>query len=105
MPRDHSPFVRVDTNTGLVHAGGYTGDGVVLARVAAQTVADALVTPGADTAFTRLAFFQHLGRRWEPEPARWLGINAGLALASRADAAESRGRQSRATTWLGRLLD
>jgi hypothetical protein len=104
MPRDRSPFVRVDAESGLASAGGYTGDGVVLARVAGQTLADAIVTPGADTAFTRLPFFQHAGRRWECEPARWLGINAGLNLATMADRREGQGRTSRAAALLDRLL-
>jgi len=40
MPRDHSPFVRVDYESGLASAGGYTGDGVVLTHVAATALAD-----------------------------------------------------------------
>jgi glycine/D-amino acid oxidase-like deaminating enzyme len=104
MPRDHEPFVRVNAETGLASAGGYTGDGVVLARVAGQTLADAIVTPGTDTAFTRLPFFQHTGRRWEFEPVRWLGINAGLNLATMADRREGQGRTSRAAPLLERLL-
>jgi hypothetical protein len=39
------------------------------------------------------------------EPLRWLGINAGLALAARADRADERGRQSRANDWLERLVN
>jgi hypothetical protein len=39
---------------------------------------------------------QHRSRRWEPEPLRWLGINAGLRAMSLADAEEDRsGRASR----------
>jgi hypothetical protein len=30
----------------------------------------------------------HRSRRWEPEPLRWLGVNAGLRAMSFADAEE-----------------
>lgn len=30
----------------------------------------------------------HRSPAWEPEPLRWLGVNAGLVLARSADAAE-----------------
>jgi glycine/D-amino acid oxidase-like deaminating enzyme len=104
MPRDHSPFAVTDAQTGLARAGGYTGDGVVLARVAAQALADGIVSPGVATTFSTLPFVQHRSRRWEPEPLRWLGVNAGLALAEQADRTEARGLPSRAATWLDRLL-
>jgi glycine/D-amino acid oxidase-like deaminating enzyme len=106
MPRDHSPYVRVDYATGMASAGGYTGDGVVLSRVAATALADLITQPGTETDFTRLSFVQHSGRRWEFEPFRWLGINAGLALAVWADRVETKhGRTSRAGRWLDRLVD
>lgn len=106
MARDHSPFVRVDYESGLASAGGYTGDGVVLSHVSATALADLLVRRDADTAFTRLPFVQHQGRRWEVEPLRWLGINTGLGLAGWADRVEERhGRTSRASSLLNRLVD
>ena len=36
----------------------------------------------------RPEFDQHRSRRWEPEPLRWLGVNAGLRLATLADREE-----------------
>ena len=106
MPRDHSPFVRVDYESGLASAGGYTGDGVVLTHVAATALADLLTSPDVETAHTRLSFVQHEGRRWEFEPLRWLGINAGLGLATWADRVEERhGRVSRASSLLDRLFE
>jgi glycine/D-amino acid oxidase-like deaminating enzyme len=105
MPRDHSPFVRVDFATGMASAGGYTGDGVVLSHVAATALADLLTAPDTETEFTRLPFVQHEGKRWEFEPLRWLGINAGLGLATWADHVEGRhGRVSRASAMLDRLF-
>lgn len=106
MPRDHSPFVRVNYQSGMASAGGYTGDGVVLSHVAATALADLLTAPDIETAHTRLTFVQHEGRRWEFEPLRWLGINAGLGLAAWTDRVEERrGRVSRAGALLDRLLN
>lgn len=105
MPRDLSPSVVVDYASGLASAGGYTGDGVVLSRVAANALADLITAPDETTEFTTLPFVQHRGRRWEPEPLRWLGINTGLVLASWADRHEARrDGESRASRLLDRLL-
>ena len=105
MPRDHSPSVVVDLGTGLASAGGYTGDGVVLSHVCATALADLLTAPEQDTDHTRLPFVQHPRRRWEFEPLRWLGINAGLSLATWSDHHERRwGSESRANVLLERLM-
>ncbi len=105
MPRDQMPSVIVDHESGLAHAGGYTGDGVVLSYVSANALADLITSPQRTTAYTQLPFVGHLGRKWEFEPWRWLGINAGLGLATWADHHESRrGVTSRASHLLDRLL-
>ena len=105
LPRDGSPSVRVDFETGLASAGGYTGDGVVLSHVAATAMADLLTQPDLETEFTRLPFVHHRSRRWEYEPFRWIGVNVGLGLASWADRVEERrGVRSRASHLLDRLL-
>ena len=83
ISRDWHPSVGYDPSTGMGHAGGYVGDGVALSNLAGRTLAD-LVT-ARDTALTRLPWVQHRSRRWEPEPLRWLGVNAGLQLANLAD--------------------
>ena len=47
----------------------------------------------------------HRSPRWEPEPLRWLGINAGLWAMKLADRSEARhGRPSRVAGAMGRLL-
>ena len=105
MPRDKFPSVRVDHATGLASAGGYTGDGVTLSYVCAQALADLIVSPSETTEFSSLPFVNRPGRRWEIEPLRWIGINAGIALATWADHSErSTGRDSRASRWLQRLM-
>jgi glycine/D-amino acid oxidase-like deaminating enzyme len=83
ISRDWHPGVGYDPSTGVGYAGGYVGDGVALSNLAGRTLAD-LVT-ARDTALTHLPWVQHRSRRWEPEPLRWLGVNAGLQLATLAD--------------------
>jgi glycine/D-amino acid oxidase-like deaminating enzyme len=106
MARDQSPSVIVDYESGLASAGGYTGDGVVMTRIAANALADLMVAPDVETEFTVLPFVQHRGPNWEIEPLRWLGINTALAAAIGADRAESKGNSnSRAARLLERLLN
>ena len=93
ITRDWAASVGLDRTSGLGWAGGYVGDGVATTNLAGRTLAD-LVT-GADSDLTTLPWVQHRSRRWEPEPLRWLGINAGLRAMSLADAEEDRsGRPS-----------
>ena len=86
IARDWHPGVGYDPSTGMGHAGGYVGDGVALTNLAGRTLADLVTT--RDTALTRLPWVQHRSRKWEPEPLRWLGVNAGLKLANLADQEE-----------------
>jgi glycine/D-amino acid oxidase-like deaminating enzyme len=105
MARDQSPSVLVDYQRGVASAGGYTGDGVVMSYVAANALADLLTAPDVATNYTTLPFVQHHGKRWAPEPFRWLGINTALGAASWADRVEARTQhESRAGRWLERLL-
>ena len=77
VPRDWCASVGLDRSTGLGWAGGYVGDGVATTNLAGRTLAD-LVT-GADSEITRLPWVGHRSPPWEPEPLRWLGVNAGPA--------------------------
>ncbi len=86
IARDWHASVRYDPATGLGSAGGYVGDGVAASNLAGRTLAD-LVT-GRRTPLTALPWVNHRSPRWEPEPLRWLGVNAGLRLATAADAQE-----------------
>jgi glycine/D-amino acid oxidase-like deaminating enzyme len=103
IPRDWHPSVGLDPDTGLAWAGGYVGDGVALSNLAGRTLAD--LVQHRDTALTRLPWVGHRWPRWEPEPLRWLGVNAGIRLVGAADAAEARtGRSSWQTAVFSRLL-
>ena len=103
ISRDWFASCGLDARTGLAWAGGYVGDGVATTNLAGRTLAD-LVT-GSTSELTALPWVNHRSRRWEPEPLRWLGANAGLAVMSSADAREARsGRPARRAQLMGRYV-
>lgn len=92
--RDWWCFARHDRASGIAAAGGYVGDGVGTTNLSGRTLAD-LIT-GVDSPLVRLPWVGHQGRKWEPEPLRWLGINSMVRLPISADASEERtGRPAR----------
>jgi glycine/D-amino acid oxidase-like deaminating enzyme len=84
IARDWSPSVGLDRSSGLAWAGGYVGDGVAASNLAGRTLTDLVLR--RDSELTALPWVGHRGRRWEPEPLRWLGINAALGWVRAADA-------------------
>jgi glycine/D-amino acid oxidase-like deaminating enzyme len=86
IPRDWCASVGIDTSTGIGWAGGYVGDGVSTANLAGRTLRDLIM--GEESSLTQLPWVGHQSRRWEPEPLRWLGINAGLQTMTLADTEE-----------------
>lgn len=86
IPRDWCASVGLDRRTGLAHAGGYVGDGVATTNLAGRTLRDLVL--GHDTDLVRLPWVDHRSPQWEPEPLRWLGINAGLRATVLADVEE-----------------
>jgi glycine/D-amino acid oxidase-like deaminating enzyme len=94
VPRDWCASVGFDRKSGVGWAGGYVGDGVSTTNLAGRTLRDLVL--GAETDLTALPWVGHRSPRWEPEPARWLGLNAGLRAMMLADAEERiTGRPSR----------
>ena len=87
ISRDWCASVGLDRATGLGWAGGYVGDGVSTTNLAGRTLRDLIL--GDDTELTRLPWVGHRSPMWEPEPLRWLGINAGLRTMGLADAEEA----------------
>jgi glycine/D-amino acid oxidase-like deaminating enzyme len=90
VPRDWCATVSLDRATGLGWAGGYTGHGVAASNLAGHTLADLVL--GQRTPRTELPWVDHRSRRWEPEPARWLGVRglyASYRLADRLERGES----------------
>ena len=103
IPRDWHSSVGLDPKSGLAWAGGYVGDGVTTSNLAGRTLAD-LIT-GQDSELTTLPWVDHHSRDWEPEPLRWLGVNAGVAAARWSDGSENRrGRPSRLAGAMSRLI-
>ena len=103
VPRDWHAGVGLDRDTGFAWGGGYVGDGVTTSNLAGRTLADLIV--GADTDLTALPWVGHRSRKWEPEPLRYLGVNAGRKVMDSADRMETRtGRQSSMAKAFGRFL-
>jgi len=104
VARYWSTSVTFDRHRGMATAGGYVGDGVTTSYLAGCTLADLLV--GLNTDRTTLPFVGHVSPRWEPEPLRWLGVNAGLVAAKVGDRSEAlTGRPSRVATILNRMVE
>jgi glycine/D-amino acid oxidase-like deaminating enzyme len=103
VPRDWFASVGLDRTTGLGWAGGYVGDGVATSNLAGRTLAD-LITKH-DSELTALPWVNHHSRQWEPEPLRWVGVNAGVRVMSSADGVEGRtGKTSLRAKAFSRLL-
>lgn len=101
-PRDWYSSVGLDRATGMAWAGGYVGDGVSTTNLAGRTLCDLI--RGEQTELTRLPWVDHRSPRWEPEPLRWLAVNAALKAMGSADDVETRtGRPSRRAVWVKRL--
>jgi glycine/D-amino acid oxidase-like deaminating enzyme len=99
VPRDWCASVGFDARTRTGSAGGYVGDGVSTTNLAGRTLRDLAL--GLDTDLTALPWVGHRSPQWEPEPARWLGINAGLRAMMLADAEE---RTTRRPSRIARLV-
>jgi glycine/D-amino acid oxidase-like deaminating enzyme len=102
VARDWAAAVHCDRDSGLCWAGGYAGEGVAAANLAARTLRDLIL--GRDTELARLPWVGHHARGWEPEPLRWLAVQAVYGGFRAADAVEDRtGRPSRLATAAGVL--
>lgn len=88
VPRDWCATVDLDHGTGLGEAGGYVGSGLTTTNLAGRTLADLVLH--RDTEVTRLPWVGRRVRPWEPEPLRWLGVQAMYTLYRAADRREAR---------------
>ena len=86
VARDWHAAATFDPATRIAWAGGYVGDGLSTTNLAGRTLAD-LIT-GEASELVRLPWVNHRSPRWEPEPLRFLGANAGLVATTLADAEE-----------------
>jgi glycine/D-amino acid oxidase-like deaminating enzyme len=102
IPRDWHAGVGLGPD-GVGWAGGYVGDGVATSNLAGRTLAALIL--GRDDPLVELPWVGHRSRRWEPEPLRWLLVNAGLRLMTLADEEERfSGRPSVVAASLARFL-
>ncbi|MDR0344867.1 MAG: FAD-binding oxidoreductase [Nocardiopsaceae bacterium] len=103
IPRDWYPHVAYHPGTGMAVSGGYVGDGVATANLGGRTLAEMIT--GRRTELVKLPWAQSASPGWEPEPLRWLGVNAGTAIFALGDRNEARsGRPSRLPAAFWRLL-
>jgi glycine/D-amino acid oxidase-like deaminating enzyme len=102
VSRDWCPTVGLDTLTGLGYAGGYVGEGVAAANLAARTLRDLVLK--RETDLTRLPWVGNPARDWEPEPLRFIGARGIYTLYRMADRQERRSeRQSRIAAVANRI--
>jgi glycine/D-amino acid oxidase-like deaminating enzyme len=100
VPRDWYCSVGLDRSTGIGWAGGYVGDGVGTTNLAGRTLCDLITGTASD--LTDLPWVDHRSRRWEPEPLRWIGINAMVRLPVGADRYEH--EHQRPERWRSAIL-
>jgi glycine/D-amino acid oxidase-like deaminating enzyme len=103
VPRDWHASVWHDRRTGIAYAGGYVGDGLSTTNLAGRTLAE-LIT-GDRTELSALPWVGHVSPRWEREPLRFAGANAGLLAMGAADLEERvTGRPSLAARLMAPLI-
>jgi glycine/D-amino acid oxidase-like deaminating enzyme len=101
--RDWYSSVGLDRDTGVAWAGAYVGDGVATTNLAGRTLRDLILDQQSD--LIHLPWVNHVSKLWEPEPLRWLGVNAALKAMASADHQEARtGRPARRATLVKRLI-
>ena len=100
VPRDWHPSVGFDRANGHAWAGSYVGDGVATSNLAARILRNLILR--RDEPINDLPIVDHHSPRWEPEPLRWLGVNAGLLAARLGDVEE---RLTRHPSHISRLLE
>jgi glycine/D-amino acid oxidase-like deaminating enzyme len=103
IPRDWYTSCGFDRGSGRAWASGYVGDGVGTTNLAGRTLRDLIL--GQTTELTALPWVGHKSPLWEPEPLRWLAVNAAMKAMASADSYEERtGKRSRRATLVKRLI-
>jgi len=103
IARDWWASCNFDPTTGLGSSGGYVGDGVGTAHLGGKTLAHLITETQSE--LTTLPWVNHVSRKWEPEPLRWIGANLGLQVMQRADSYEQKtGKNSRSAAYMSRML-
>ncbi|MFC1797039.1 NAD(P)/FAD-dependent oxidoreductase [Pseudomonadota bacterium] len=103
VSRSLQPSMHFQAGAQLAWAGGFFGNGVGATHLAGQTLADLVTGRDTDRVHTPWVNPPQAGRKWEPEPLRWLGIKTARKLRHMADRAEY--RNSRFTPLITGALD
>jgi len=86
ITRDWEPYLQWNRAKGFARLGGYAGDGVTMSYLAAKILAHEILEK--PNGLRNLHFVNRKIRRWEPEPIRYLGVNALVKLSAIADREE-----------------
>jgi len=81
LTRKWQAYLNFDQTTGRAEIGGYVGDGVTLSYLVAKTLAEKM----SNIKTANLPFIDQGIGRWEPEPIRYLAVNAGFKATVLAD--------------------
>jgi glycine/D-amino acid oxidase-like deaminating enzyme len=81
LTRRWQSYLDFDLRTGQAAIGGYVGDGVTLSYLVSKTLAKKIC--GQETA--NLPFIDQKIGKWEPEPFRYIAVNAGFKASMAAD--------------------
>ena len=81
LTRRWQAYLNFDHTTGRAEIGGYVGDGVTLSYLVAKTLAEKM----SNVKTANLPFIDQRIGRWEPEPIRYLAVNAGFKATVLAD--------------------
>jgi glycine/D-amino acid oxidase-like deaminating enzyme len=81
LTRRWQAYLNFDRATGRAEIGGYVGDGVTLSYLVAKTLAEKM----SNIKTANLPFIDQGIGRWEPEPIRYLAVNAGFKATVLAD--------------------
>jgi glycine/D-amino acid oxidase-like deaminating enzyme len=103
VSRSLQPSIHYQPGAQLAWAGGFFGNGVGATHLAGRTLADLVTGRDTERVHTPWVNPPQAGRKWEPEPLRWLGIKSAKVLMHMADRAEY--RNSRFTPLITGILD
>ena len=84
LTRRWQSYLHFDQSSGRAAIGGYVGDGVTLSYLAGKTLAQKI----NNIKTLDLPFVDQKIGRWEPEPIRYLAVNAGFKATVAADIEE-----------------
>ena len=81
LTRRWQSYLDFDLRTGQAAIGGYVGDGVTLSYLVSKTLAKKICGQKTDN----LPFIDQKIGKWEPEPFRYMAVNAGFKASVAAD--------------------